>query len=156
MATTPANNAVFVDTNILVYANLPTSPFSTLARTRLTEMESAGTELWISRQVIREYLVILSRPGTVTPPLAKDDLLADVERLLDGLVVADETSATTAQLLDLLAHAAVAGKHVHDANIVATMLEHGIPRLLTHNVADFRRFEPKIQIEPLLAQAAPT
>ena len=38
------------------------------------------------------------------------------------------------------------GKQIHDANIAATMLAHDIPRILTNNVADFRRFEPAIGI----------
>ena len=38
------------------------------------------------------------------------------------------------------------GKQVHDANIVATMLAHGIDMLLTLNVDDFKRFEDKITL----------
>ncbi len=38
------------------------------------------------------------------------------------------------------------GKQAHDANIAATMLTHGIPRLLTFNAADFRRFDPLIEV----------
>jgi predicted nucleic acid-binding protein len=41
------------------------------------------------------------------------------------------------------------GRQVHDANVVATMLEHGVRRLLTFNAADFRRFARIIDIEPL-------
>ena len=33
------------------------------------------------------------------------------------------------------------GKKLHDANIVATMQEHGLTRLVTGNPADFRWFE---------------
>lgn len=43
----------------------------------------------------------------------------------------------------------VKGKPVHDANIVATMLAFGVRRLLTQNVADFRRYEPQIEIMQL-------
>jgi predicted nucleic acid-binding protein len=52
-----------------------------------------------------------------------------------------------AQLLILLTAYPVAGKQVHDANIVATMLANGVTRLLTFNVADFRRFDGLITIE---------
>jgi len=41
------------------------------------------------------------------------------------------------------------GRQVHDANVVATMLEHGIRRLLTFNAADFRRFARIIDIESI-------
>ena len=39
-----------------------------------------------------------------------------------------------------------AGRQVHDANIVATMLAHGDRRLLTFNGADFRRFARVIEV----------
>ena len=41
-----------------------------------------------------------------------------------------------------------AGRQVHDANIVATMLAHGENRLLTFNGADFRRFVRLIEVVP--------
>jgi hypothetical protein len=41
---------------------------------------------------------------------------------------------------------AFAGRQVHDANIVETMLEHGERRILTFNEADFRRFAELIEI----------
>jgi predicted nucleic acid-binding protein len=53
------------------------------------------------------------------------------------------------RLVDLLAVHRGSGRQVHDANIVATMLENGIRRLLTFNVVDFRRFARLIAIEPL-------
>ena len=53
------------------------------------------------------------------------------------------------QLLDLIARYGVRGRLVHDANIVATMLTHGIPRLLTFNARDFRRFGDLIEIMAL-------
>jgi predicted nucleic acid-binding protein len=52
------------------------------------------------------------------------------------------------RLLALLAAHFGAGRQVPDTNIVATMLEHGIYRLLTFNAADFRRFAGTIEIEP--------
>ena len=55
--------------------------------------------------------------------------------------VADETPGRTAACSTSLINIPSAGKKVHDANIVATMLAHGIRHLLTFNVADFRRFE---------------
>jgi predicted nucleic acid-binding protein len=56
----------------------------------------------------------------------------------------------TANLLHLLTTVPVAGRQVHDANIVATMLAHGVPKLLTHNTADFARFAAVITVVPLV------
>jgi predicted nucleic acid-binding protein len=63
--------------------------------------------------------------------------------------VADETAEVTRRLRSLLDSIPAAGRQVHDANIVATMLAHGVGHLLTFNVADFHRFEPLIAVEPL-------
>lgn len=46
-----------------------------------------------------------------------------------------------------------AGKHVHGANIVATMRVYGIRHLLAHNTADFARFAQFITAVPLEAGA---
>ena len=43
----------------------------------------------------------------------------------------------------------VTGKQVHDANLVASMIEYGVFRLLTFNVADFQRFTDVISLVPL-------
>jgi predicted nucleic acid-binding protein len=61
--------------------------------------------------------------------------------------VADDTAAVTNQLLALMANYPIGGKQVHDANIVATMLIHGIPCLLTHNAKDFERFGDIVTVE---------
>ena len=68
------------------------------------------------------------------------DALADVGRLGRVLNIAEDGPEMFSELCLLLGRIPVAGKQVHDANIAATMLAHGIPRLLTFNAADFRRF----------------
>ena len=52
-------------------------------------------------------------------------------------------------LLDLCREVPVAGKQVHDANIVATMLAAGERRLLTFNTADFRRYRDRLELVEL-------
>lgn len=42
-------NSVFLDTNILVYASIPESPFHLVALNAIQTYEQAKTELWISR-----------------------------------------------------------------------------------------------------------
>jgi len=61
--------------------------------------------------------------------------------------LAEDGPAVRARLLDLLSAYLVGGKQVHDTNIVATMLANGITRLLTFNVADFRRYAGLIAVE---------
>ena len=143
------SDRAFVDTNILIYAAVPAAPHHRAALSTLSDLEAAGTSLWISHQVIREYLAVLSRPQGFTPPLDAQILAGDAERLEDRFQVAEDGPSVTARLLLLLRTFRVGGKQVHDANIVATMQVHGIPKLLTHNAQDFRRFAPMIEVATL-------
>jgi predicted nucleic acid-binding protein len=51
-------------------------------------------------------------------------------------------------LLVLLGEVSCAGKQVHDANIVATMLVHGIDTIATMNAAGYARFSDHIAVLP--------
>jgi predicted nucleic acid-binding protein len=78
-----------------------------------------------------------------------------VRQLHQRFRVANEGPEVTMRLLALLAEVPTYGRRIHDANIVATMLVYGIPRLLTHNTDDFRRFAALVEILPLVPPAAP-
>ena len=49
--TTQGGKAVFIDTNVLIYAKLALSPFHLTAVNRLKELESQRVRFWVSRQV---------------------------------------------------------------------------------------------------------
>ena len=61
-------------------------------------------------------------------------------------MVLEDGPSVWKQLIMLSRRYSFAGRQVHDANIVATMLAHGERRLLTFNVADFRRFARLIDL----------
>lgn len=140
------DKGVFLDTNVLIYANNLASPFCAAARARLSELRASGVSIWISRQVMREYLAVMTRQGVFEQPLERSAVLADLERFEAQFRLADEGAAVFATLKRLVRETAVGGKQVHDANIVATMLANGIPTLLTGNVSDFKRFGDSIEL----------
>jgi predicted nucleic acid-binding protein len=149
MATT-AVDRVFVDTNVLVFADVATAPLHAIALQALRDLSAAGAELWLSRQVLREYLATLTRPQSYAAPQPPAVLTAQVVQFQTKFQVAEGGSQVTTRLLALLAAVPIGGKQVHDANIVATMLEYTIPKLLTHNTADFARFSSYITVLPLV------
>lgn len=149
MATTAASR-VFVDTNVLIYARSVHSPFHITAVTRLDELTASGAELWTSRQIFREYLAGMTRPGAVRPPIPMSGLLADIRGFASRFRIAEDGPAVTGHLDTLLAAIPCGGRQVYDANITATMLAYNIPNLLTHNTADFTRFGGYIAIVPLV------
>lgn len=50
---------------------------------------------------------------------------------------------------ELLDDVACSGKQVHDANLVATCLVHGVPAIVTANEGDFERIESLVEVTPL-------
>jgi predicted nucleic acid-binding protein len=146
MATMDAK-PLFIDTNILIYANVATAPFHEQALYAIKAAHQAGRPLWVSRQVLREFIAARTRPQTFAQPSTPELIIERVRYLEERFQIADETNAVTGQLVKLLRDLPIGGKQVHDANIVATMLAYSVPCLLTHNTADFKRFDKIITIE---------
>jgi predicted nucleic acid-binding protein len=142
------DKALFVDTNVLVYPNVIETPFHEQALATINAAYQANRTIWISRQVIREYLVTMTRPQAFEN-LPKTTVLEQIEQFTTRFDVADDIPVVTGKLLDLLANYRLSGKQVHDANIVASMQAYGIPALLTHNTKDFERFADVIRIEKI-------
>ncbi|WP_414584185.1 type II toxin-antitoxin system VapC family toxin [Scytonema sp. PCC 10023] len=142
-------NPVFLDTNILVYASQIQSPFHQAAMQAIQDFFDGGVELWINRQVLREYLTTLTRPQQFTAALPIAVVIQDIRYFQNRFRVAEDGSQVTERLLTLMEEITIGGKQVHDANIVATMLVYGIPQLLTHNTGDFARFSELITVLPL-------
>ncbi|MCC7046201.1 MAG: hypothetical protein IT562_05770 [Alphaproteobacteria bacterium] len=63
--------------------------------------------------------------------------------------IAEDDSQVTAQLYAPLSGSQIAGKRVHDVNIVATMLANGIGTILTDNASDFAGLGAAIQVVSL-------
>lgn len=142
-----AAEPVFVDTNVLVYVDQAGSLFHAPARAAIARLERDGATLWISRQVLREYLATVTRPDpTGVSPMTGIEAADAVEGFLTVYALAEDGPAVTTQLLTLLRRVPTGGKQVHHANVVATMLAHGITRLLTFNAADFRRFGSLVEL----------
>lgn len=145
---TMGDDALFVDTNVLVYANVAEAPLHGVALHAITQAQGNGRDLWISRQVLREYLATMTRPQTFGA-LSRKLVLEQVRSFGGRFKVADESWRVTEHLLQLLTVHGIGGKRVHDANIVATMMACEIPTLLTHNVADFECFGKQIALESI-------
>lgn len=146
MSTDMPSGRIFVDTNVLISAVANRSPHYFHARGLLSRIEQGDVEAWISRQVLREVMSGMSRPQAFARPFLPAEILQTVQEYEAMFVVAEDQPIVTQQLYLLLGQIAFGGKQVYDANIVATMIAYSIPRLVTYNVEDFRRFAGLIQV----------
>ena len=137
---------MFVDTNVLVKARILEAPDHGIARASLQRAFDEPEPLRISRQVLREYLAVVTRPQTWSMPVAREEALDDVERLIATYEMLEDGPVVTDWLLLLCREVPVGGRQIHDANIVATMLSYGERRLLTFNPSDFRRYGDRIEL----------
>ena len=137
---------MFLDTNVLVYARFEAAPFHQIARSCLDRAVNGHEQACLSWQVMREYLAVVTRAQGWTTPLSMGDAIRDVA-LFSSLFHILQGSPDVMAKLELLAgNVRFAGRQVHDANIVATMMAHNETRLLTFNSKDFFRYRNYIEL----------
>ncbi|MCY4411595.1 MAG: PIN domain-containing protein [Caldilineaceae bacterium] len=137
---------MFVDTNVLVNARFIEAPDHEAARASLESAIEKPEALRISRQVLREYLAVVTRPQAWPVAISRDEALDDLNRFAAAFEVLEDGPVVTDRLIALCRQSPVGGKQIHDAYIVATMLAYGERRLLTFNTADFRRYADRIEL----------
>ncbi len=139
-----------LDTNVFLAATDHGRAENRHAMLILNGWAAHGTTLYASGQIMREYLAVATRPADRNGlGLKQADALANVRAIRTRTSLLSEDTKVADRLLGLLDEIPCSGKQVHDANIVATMLVHGINALVTINIGDFTRFEHHIALIPL-------
>jgi predicted nucleic acid-binding protein len=90
-----ADNQIFIDTNILVCASVTKSPYHQIALKVLTELYNTGSEIWISRQFIREYLATLTRPQKFSQKIAISTLSKHIQYFETIFNIAEDSAQIT-------------------------------------------------------------
>lgn len=140
MEVTPGD-LLFLDTNILLTATDESRVHHELARDVITLQQRIGLHLGISGQIIREYLVVATRDAEVNGlGMEPADAIKNVQAFNERLLFFDETEAGSIRLRHLTNSYRLIGTRIHDANVVATMLSHGISKIVTESRADFSVF----------------
>ena len=145
LATAP--DRVMLDANVLLAATDEGRAEHRDALKVLNGWAAGLTDLCTSGQVLREYLSVATRsPEQNGLGLDLRDALGNVRAIRGRTTLLAEDSQVADRLLGLLADVACRGHQVHDANLVATMLVHGIGAVVTMNQADFARFERHVTV----------
>jgi len=100
---------------------------------------------------VHEFLGVVTRVGIFDPPTALDAAIAEVEgwRGSPSLRLLGEASGHWARLTGLMTAGSVVGAKVHDAEIAAICLEHGVTELWSAD-RDFSRFPSLRTRNPLV------
>jgi predicted nucleic acid-binding protein len=138
---------VMLDTNVLLAATDESKAEHRDALKVVNDWAAGHTDLCTSGQVLREYLAVATRPAKHNGlGLNLPDALENVRAIRARTRLLTEDSKVADRLLGLLADIECRGKQVHDANLVATMLVHGIGTVVTRNLEDFARFEGHVNL----------
>lgn len=142
------NKSIFVDTNILVYFKVEESAFFEKTCKQLIDLHDSN-KLFISNQILREYWSTMTKLPNSTNINKVNIINEDIKYFKKIFSVLEDLQTTSDKLFTIAELYKVRGKQIHDANIVATMLENNIKDLFTHNVKDFERYKELINIIPL-------
>lgn len=138
-----------LDTNILLRLAEPSDPEYPAVRTAVETLAMSGETLVITAQNVTEFWNVCTRPvernGFGLTPAQTDERVALLEARFRRLPDSDEVYSHWRRLV--VAHS-VSGVQVHDARLVAAMLAHGVPRILTLNPRDFHRFAGVEAVHP--------
>lgn len=139
----------FVDTNVVIAATDRGRASHSAALQLLGEVPRLGGHLVWSGQVKREYLVVATRPLAANGlGLAPSSAVENTERFSRLLHLLDEGEHVSRRLHELVREYALKGKRIHDANIVATMIEAGLNFLITDDSTDYRVFDTVRTLHP--------
>ena len=140
---------VFVDTNVLLSATDSARPDHDAARAVFEKSIPAGVHLAISGQVIREYLVVATRPISANGlGMEPDDAVRNADIFRQRTLLLQETEVVADRLRVLVAHHSLKGTRIHDANLCAVMAVHAVSRLITGNGSDFAPFADVDTVSP--------
>jgi predicted nucleic acid-binding protein len=138
---------VMLDTNVLLAATDEGRAEHHDALTIINDWAAGHTDVCTSGQILREYLSVATRPAEKNGlGLNLPDALGNVRAIRERTTLLTEDSKVADRLLGLLADVQCLGKQVYDANLVATMLVHGIGTVVTMNLEDFTRFERYVSL----------
>ena len=143
-----------LDTNVLVYAHIPTPKEHVPVRAYLLEkLNDSDVTLFITPAILHEFVHVVTDARRFEPPLEVSEAIA-VARLYLGrtnvsCVSTDEKSVV--HCFELLERHRLGRKRLADTLFAATLMRYGVTRLITCNPRDFTILENLEVIDPRVA-----
>lgn len=132
-----------LDTNILVYADDPSSANHLRAREYLERAVKGSLQACLSQQILAEYFSVVTSDRKVKHPLtveeAKERTLF-LNRIRSVKKVFPKRS-TLKRAIEFCAKHDIRGVQIFDAVYATTLLDNRVKKLVTRNAADFKPFK---------------
>jgi predicted nucleic acid-binding protein len=141
---------IAVDTNVFVGGVQTFDPaLRTTARHSIKQLYRQGEHLCCFPQNLVEFWNVATRRVTANGlGLSPEQAARYVDRFQTIVALLPETADIFPAWRQLVLQHRVAGIHVHDARIAAAMFVHRVPRILTFDVDDFKRYTHISVIDP--------
>jgi predicted nucleic acid-binding protein len=140
-----------VDTNVLVYAHIPSLPeYLTVRRDLLGRLREPSTHLVLSPTILHELVHVITDGRRFEPPVEKSEALS-IGRLYlerENVECLSVGEAEVIRAFQLMERYRLGRQRIADTLFVATLLQAGVTTLLTCNEKDFAVFSEITTIDP--------
>jgi len=142
--------AYLFDSNIFLRLAEKNSPHRQTVINAIRALRNANERLHYTPQVLAEFWNVCTRPTNARGGLGLT--VGQTERKADLIgkyfTILYDNAATFNEWRRLVSDLQIKGVQVHDAKLVASMIVHNIPHLVTFNVSDFSRYPAINAISP--------
>jgi predicted nucleic acid-binding protein len=137
--------SVLIDTNVLLRRTQPDHESHAAAVESVALLLERNERVYFTPQNISEFWNVATRPQAQNGLGFSIALTAgEVAKIEQALFLLADSPAAYAEWKRLVLIHRVVGAKVHDARLVAAMNVRGIRRILTFDVADFRRYDVEV------------
>ena len=134
---------LLLDTNLLYYAIDKASAFHSVSQRFIDEVDD---DLYTSTKNISEFLVAITRGDN--PTLTPQQALKSVQDFQKIMTILYPNEKSFGQHRTLIQQYSPKGKKIHDYEIAAIAIAHGITRIATFNLSDFAKITKITLVDP--------
>ena len=141
---------ILVDTNILLRLPQLGDPHRQPAMDAIDLLTARdGESIAIAPQNLYEMYVVCSRPSSANGlGMTTQQSHAEIAKARSLFQLLAETEQICTRWERLIGQYVIQGNRAHDVRLVAMMIEHHVPRILTFNDGDFRQFSEIATLNP--------
>ena len=143
----PTHERPFLDANVLVYAIYADASQHEASHFLIEQILTGDRRAFLSPQVLSEVYAVITDKRKVTKPQSPEEASSIMETLVNcpSITILPLSQDVSRRLAKLVRIHDIRSADVFDAQIVATMMEHGLQTICTYNVKDFTKY-PSIRV----------